>query len=276
MAQAQLKKMPRKSPAASGSKKGAAKKPVLKEAAPPPSVAAAAAKKIVRLTADDLATKQREISVSEFFTKNRHLLGFDSPAKALLTTVKEAVDNALDACEEASILPDLSDRDSGNLRDAVPRGGAGQRARNREGADPQDLRPASLRLQVPPAPPVARPAGNRNLGGGHVRPAHHREADHGRLPHRREEAGPQVRNPDRHAAKRPGRGFRQRGLLDTRPRDPGRDRDRGDVQEGAALGGRIRRADRDGQSARADHLRLAVRRARGAGSRGAGASQAPA
>jgi len=72
--------------------------------------AAAPAKKqpkIVRLTATDLAEKQREISVSEFFTKNRHLLGFDSPAKALLTTVKEAVDNALDACEEAGILPDL-------------------------------------------------------------------------------------------------------------------------------------------------------------------------
>src|SRR5467141_2064211 len=64
-------------------------------------------KPIVRLTATDLATRQREISVSEFFTKNRHLLGFDSPAKALLTTVKEAVDNALDACEEAGILPDL-------------------------------------------------------------------------------------------------------------------------------------------------------------------------
>jgi len=64
-------------------------------------------KKIVHLTAADLAEKQREISVSEFFTKNRHLLGFDSPAKALLTTVKEAVDNALDACEEAGILPDL-------------------------------------------------------------------------------------------------------------------------------------------------------------------------
>ena len=63
--------------------------------------------KVVQLTAADMAEKQREISVSEFFTKNRHLLGFDSPAKALLTTVKEAVDNALDACEEAGILPDL-------------------------------------------------------------------------------------------------------------------------------------------------------------------------
>lgn len=60
-----------------------------------------------RATAESMAGKQREISVSEFFTKNRHLLGFDNPAKALLTTVKEAVDNSLDACEEAGILPTL-------------------------------------------------------------------------------------------------------------------------------------------------------------------------
>jgi DNA topoisomerase-6 subunit B len=60
-----------------------------------------------RATAESMASRQREISVSEFFTKNRHLLGFDNPAKALLTTVKEAVDNSLDACEEAGILPDL-------------------------------------------------------------------------------------------------------------------------------------------------------------------------
>lgn len=60
-----------------------------------------------RATAESMAGQQREISVSEFFTKNRHLLGFDSPTKALLTTIKEAVDNSLDACEEAEILPDL-------------------------------------------------------------------------------------------------------------------------------------------------------------------------
>ncbi len=60
-----------------------------------------------RATAESMAKKQREISVSEFFTKNRHLLGFDNPRKALLTGVKEAVDNSLDACEEAGILPDL-------------------------------------------------------------------------------------------------------------------------------------------------------------------------
>lgn len=54
-----------------------------------------------------MATRQKDISVSEFFAKNRHLLGFDNPRKALLTTVKEAVDNALDACEEAGILPEV-------------------------------------------------------------------------------------------------------------------------------------------------------------------------
>ncbi len=60
-----------------------------------------------RVTAEMMAAKQREISVSEFFAKNRHLLGFDNPRKALLTTVKEAVDNSLDACEEAGILPEI-------------------------------------------------------------------------------------------------------------------------------------------------------------------------
>ncbi|MBM4094264.1 MAG: DNA topoisomerase VI subunit B [Planctomycetes bacterium] len=54
-----------------------------------------------------MAAKQRDISVSEFFAKNRHLLGFDNPRKALLTTVKEAVDNSLDACEEAGIVPEI-------------------------------------------------------------------------------------------------------------------------------------------------------------------------
>ncbi|MFQ5590604.1 MAG: DNA topoisomerase VI subunit B [Phycisphaerae bacterium] len=58
-------------------------------------------------TAEMLGRQQREISVSEFFAKNRHLLGFDNKRKALLTTVKEAVDNSLDACEEGGILPEI-------------------------------------------------------------------------------------------------------------------------------------------------------------------------
>ena len=57
--------------------------------------------------AEELAQNQRAISISEFFTKNRHLLGFDNPRKALLTTVKEAVDNSLDACEEMHVVPEI-------------------------------------------------------------------------------------------------------------------------------------------------------------------------
>src|SRR5260221_2030886 len=64
-------------------------------------------KKRRRMTAESMAAKQRDISVSEFFAKNRHLLGFDNPRKALLTAIKEAVDNSLDACEEAGILPEI-------------------------------------------------------------------------------------------------------------------------------------------------------------------------
>ncbi len=60
-----------------------------------------------QVTAEMLAEGQRDISVSEFFAKNRHLLGFDNPRKAMLTAIKEAVDNALDAAEEAGILPDI-------------------------------------------------------------------------------------------------------------------------------------------------------------------------
>ena len=71
----------------------------------PASVVKSPAKR--RATAQTLAAGQRDISVSEFFAKNRHLLGFDSPRKALLTSVKEAVDNSLDACEEAGILPEI-------------------------------------------------------------------------------------------------------------------------------------------------------------------------
>jgi DNA topoisomerase-6 subunit B len=66
-----------------------------------------AAKTRTKSTAAEMASKQRDISVSEFFAKNRHLLGFDNPSKALLTTIKEGVDNALDACEEAGIVPEV-------------------------------------------------------------------------------------------------------------------------------------------------------------------------
>ncbi|MBI2579471.1 MAG: DNA topoisomerase VI subunit B [Candidatus Aenigmarchaeota archaeon] len=63
---------------------------------------------MTKKTAEDFAKQQKEISISEFFEKNKHLLGFDNPTKALLMAVKEAVDNSLDACEEAEILPDIT------------------------------------------------------------------------------------------------------------------------------------------------------------------------
>lgn len=57
--------------------------------------------------AEELADQQREISISEFFEKNKHMLGFDSDARALVTTIKEALDNALDVCEDMEILPEI-------------------------------------------------------------------------------------------------------------------------------------------------------------------------
>ena len=63
---------------------------------------------MAKKSAEELAKKHREISIAEFFEKNRHLLGFDNPRRSLLTAIKEAVDNALDACEEARILPEIN------------------------------------------------------------------------------------------------------------------------------------------------------------------------
>ena len=104
-------KIPRKA-AASRGKKGSSGKKSDMEVETPMEIAKPVARKkrsqkTVAATAESMAAKQRDISVSEFFAKNRHLLGFDNPRKALLTAVKEAVDNSLDACEEAHILPDI-------------------------------------------------------------------------------------------------------------------------------------------------------------------------
>ncbi len=93
-------------------------------------------------TAETMAAKQRDISVSEFFAKNRHLLGFDNPRKALLTTVKEAVDNALDACEEAGILPDICVR----LEELAPAKSAAKAGRYR--VTITDNGPGIVRKQV--------------------------------------------------------------------------------------------------------------------------------
>src|SRR5437870_11140791 len=100
------------------------------------------------ISAAEMGARQREISVSEFFTKNRHLLGFDSPRKALLTCVKEAVDNALDAAEEAGILADVV-----VTVEVAPSGGAAappasQATRFR--VTVTDNGPGIVRQQIPP------------------------------------------------------------------------------------------------------------------------------
>src|SRR6266536_2750461 len=101
----------------------------------------------VAISAAEMGSRQREISVSEFFTKNRHLLGFDNPRKALLTCVKEAVDNALDAAEEAGILPDVVV----NV-DVVPSNGAAPPASQatRFRVTVIDNGPGIVRHQIPP------------------------------------------------------------------------------------------------------------------------------
>src|SRR5438309_8603821 len=121
-----------------GGMKSSPPAPKPKPAAPPPRTT---------LTAVEMGARQREISVSEFFTKNRHLLGFDNPRKALLTCAKEAVENALDACEEAGILPDIVVK-----VEAVGNGGppppASQASRFR--ITVTDNGPGIIRQQIPP------------------------------------------------------------------------------------------------------------------------------
>ncbi|NOR85944.1 DNA topoisomerase VI subunit B [archaeon] len=59
------------------------------------------------ITAETLSKNHKSISIAEFFEKNKHLLGYENLQKSLLTCIREAVDNSLDACEEARILPDI-------------------------------------------------------------------------------------------------------------------------------------------------------------------------
>src|SRR5512143_130681 len=100
------------------------------------------------LSAVEMGARQREISVSEFFTKNRHLLGFDNPRKALLTCVKEAVDNALDAAEEAGILPEVAVTVEVVASNGAPPPPASQASRFR--VTVADNGPGIVRQQIPP------------------------------------------------------------------------------------------------------------------------------
>ena len=75
--------------------------------------------------------KFREMSVAEFFKRNRHIAGFSNPTRAVYQTVKELVENALDATETHGILPDISmwielvDKEKGFIRITVQDNGIG-------------------------------------------------------------------------------------------------------------------------------------------------------
>src|SRR6266576_2950576 len=117
-------------------------------AQPPKSQPTAPPKPKPGVSAVEMGARQREISVSEFFTKNRHLLGFDNPRKALLTCVKEAVDNALDAAEEAGILPDVLVNVEVAVADGAPPLSPSQATRFR--VTVIDNGPGIVRQQIPP------------------------------------------------------------------------------------------------------------------------------
>ena len=57
------------------------------------------------MAASESGPRMQQASISEFFEKNKHFLGFDSLTRSIITAVKESVDNSLDACEEAKIPP---------------------------------------------------------------------------------------------------------------------------------------------------------------------------
>ena len=157
-----------------------------------------------------MAAAQRDISVSEFFAKNRHLLGFDNPRKALLTTVKEAVDNSLDACEEAGILPEIwvHIEQTGN---------------NRYKIGVQDNGPGIVKKQIPlifgkllygsKFHRLRMSRGQQGIGitrRRHVRRAHHRQAGEDHLEDLARSARALLRDSDRHQEERPGDPQRQR------------------------------------------------------------------
>ncbi len=60
------------------------------------------------LTVERIDTGIVELSVSEWFYRNRAIAGFDNPARSLYVSIRETVENSLDACENARVLPNVT------------------------------------------------------------------------------------------------------------------------------------------------------------------------
>ena len=58
-------------------------------------------------SADELFKEFKEVSITEFFRKNKAHLGYSGKVRSLTTIIHEVVTNSLDACEESGILPDV-------------------------------------------------------------------------------------------------------------------------------------------------------------------------
>jgi len=49
----------------------------------------------------------QEISAADFFYRNRDIAGFTNPTRAIYSTIRELVENSLDACETRQVAPDI-------------------------------------------------------------------------------------------------------------------------------------------------------------------------
>ena len=47
----------------------------------------------------------QEISPADFFYRNRDIAGFTNPSRSLYSTIRELLENSLDACETCSVTP---------------------------------------------------------------------------------------------------------------------------------------------------------------------------
>ncbi len=142
----------------------------------------------------------QEISAADFFYRNRDIAGFTSPSRSIYSTIRELIENSLDACETGGIPPDIYVRlshESGPLDDPVVfysqnvGSGTVERSRNLHSENRRQrdrgprrchtlgLWPGSLRVQVQ-APPDSRDVRARGKNGVIVWPDNdpRRSSDH--------------------------------------------------------------------------------------------------